>query len=100
MFLLLLVSRQRTSDEEKSIFLAVSRGDAAAVEDLLRMFERVDVTTSMDPNGYTLLHLAVYKDNEKVTKRLCEQVHTSTKAKSKRNFNVFLTLGALRAEAL
>ena len=39
----------------------------------------VDITILVDANGYSLLHLAVYKDNERGAKRLCEHVLYSSK---------------------
>ena len=76
-----LAVRPRTSAEEKSIFMAVSRGDNQNLDDMLRSFDGVDITLSVDANGYSLLHLAVYKDNEKATKRLCEHVLYGVKKK-------------------
>jgi ankyrin repeat protein len=59
--------------DEKLVFKFINRGDERYLLEHLEMVkEKVDVTKIYDRSGYSPLHFAAFKNQEKICNVLCE----------------------------
>ncbi|CDW75351.1 dhhc zinc finger domain containing protein [Stylonychia lemnae] len=67
-------SQHSFSDEERYLFKLVTNNKHEQLNEFLKDNPAINITKLFDGQGYTLLHLATYKDSLKSVKILCDHI--------------------------